>query len=171
MDGAPTPGRQERGPVKAGYATADFIVRPLAEADLPQVMELEHQGYSHPWSESVFRDCFRVNYRLLGLAEGESLAGYAVLALMYDEGHLLNLCIAPRHRRHGLARVLLRHVLKEAVSGGMGKVILEVRAGNLSAQRLYLSEGFTVIGKRPGYYPDPGGREDALVMSLSFSGD
>ena len=62
-------------------------------------------------------------------------------------------------------------MLKEAVSGGMGKVILEVRAGNLSAQRLYLSEGFTVIGKRPGYYPDPGGREDALVMSLSFSGD
>lgn len=156
--------------MKAGYATGDVLVRPLAESDLPVVMDIERQGYSHPWSEAVFRDCFKVNYRLLGLVEGECLAGYAVLALMYDEGHLLNLCIAPRHRRRGLARYLLRHVLREAVSAGMDRVLLEVRAGNGSAQRLYLSEGFGVIGERPGYYPDPGGREDALVMSLSLSG-
>jgi ribosomal protein S18 acetylase RimI-like enzyme len=46
---------------------------------------------------------------------------------------------------------------------------LEVRLGNVDAQRTYLRLGFVKVGVRKGYYPAPfGRREDAVVMSLQI---
>lgn len=50
---------------------ADLIVRPLVPEDVPDVLDIERQGYSHPWSESVFLDCFKDNYRLWGACHGD----------------------------------------------------------------------------------------------------
>jgi len=41
---------------------------------------------------------------------------------------------------------------------------LEVRSGNLAAQKLYEESGFKAIAQRSNYYSDPA--EDAVVMSL-----
>lgn len=145
-------------------------VRPLREADLPDVLEIERTGYSFPWAESVFRDCFRPNYRLWGIEVLGELVGYAVVAYMVDDAHLLNLCVVRQRRRSGLARSLLRHLITEAASEGMAQVVLEVRVSNHSAAGLYTSEGFSDIGRRPGYYPASSGREDARVLSLPLTG-
>jgi [ribosomal protein S18]-alanine N-acetyltransferase len=159
--------------VSASYRAIESFrrsVRPLHERDLPVVLEIERTGYSYPWSEAVFRDCFRPNYRLWGVEEAEGLIGYAVVVYMVDDAHLLNICISSRHRRSGLARFLLRFLTREAVKEGMARVLLEVRVSNLSAANLYLSEGFEQIGRRPGYYPSSSGREDAHVLLLSLPG-
>lgn len=148
---------------------ADLAIRALTPDDLPRVLDIEHQGYSFPWSEGVFRDCFRDNYRLWALEYGNRLVGYAVVAYMFDEAHLLNICMGSSVRRQGAGRILLRHLLAEATRDGMAQVILEVRASNDAAARLYLSEGFTQVGKRPDYYPSAQGREEALVMTLGLS--
>lgn len=145
-------------------------VRPLTVDDLPDVLEIERTGYSFPWAESVFLDCFRPNYRLWAVVLAGELVGYAVVACMVDEAHLLNICISKKQRRQGLARYLLRHLVCEAAKDGMTQVILEVRVSNHAAADLYLDEGFNDIGRRPGYYPSSSGREDARVLSLSFAG-
>lgn len=145
-------------------------VRQLSPHDLPEVLEIERRSYSFPWSEAVFRDCFRPDYRLWGVELSSVLAGYAVVAYMVDEAHLLNICTTPQQRRSGMARYLLRHLVAEAARDGMVRVILEVRASNQSAADLYLAEGFVDIGLRPGYYPSSSGREDARVLSLSIAG-
>lgn len=145
-------------------------LRVLSEQDVIDILEIERLGYSHPWSEGVFRDSFRSGYTVLGLEQGGRLEGYGVLAALHDEAHLLNLCVRPASRGRGLARQLLRALLNGALMEGMERVVLEVRASNQAARKLYLSEGFQVIGERPGYYPDGTGREDALVMALGLSG-
>ncbi|MGX1200997.1 ribosomal protein S18-alanine N-acetyltransferase [Marinobacter sp. MBR-105] len=147
----------------------DVRVRPLVEADLTSVMELECQGHSDPWPKSTFLDCFKPNYRLWAAERGDELIGYAVVAYMVDEAHLLNICVSPRVRGQGVGRWLLRHLIAVAVSDGMEQLILEVRVSNDAATQLYLSEGFSEIGRRAGYYPDGAGREDALVMALRFT--
>lgn len=147
----------------------DIRVRPLARTDLPAVMELEYLGHSHPWPESTFLDCFKPNYRLWAAERGEELIGYAVVTYMVDEAHLLNICVSPRVRGQGIARWLLRHLIAVAVADGMDQLILEVRVSNDAAAQLYLSEGFSEIGRRAGYYPDGAAREDALVMALRFT--
>lgn len=143
---------------------ADLLVRPLALDDVPAVLDIERQGYSHPWSESVFRDCFKDNYRLWGACHGDMLLAYAVVAYMVDEAHLLNICVHPSGRGKGVGRYLLRHVLATAAHEGMSQLLLEVRVSNHAAIALYQNEGFHEIGHRPGYYPAANGREDARVL-------
>ncbi|MCL7944483.1 ribosomal protein S18-alanine N-acetyltransferase [Marinobacter sp. ATCH36] len=145
---------------------SDMTIRALCEDDLPEVLDIERQGYSFPWSESVFRGCFRPDYRLWALDIGDGLSGYAVVAYMAGEAHLLNLCVAAGQRRSGAGRRLLRHLVAESARDGMSQVLLEVRNSNDGALDLYVSEGFSVIGRRPGYYPGGQEREDALVMAL-----
>ncbi|WP_148861763.1 ribosomal protein S18-alanine N-acetyltransferase [Marinobacter fonticola] len=141
-------------------------IRPLELADLGDVLEIERTGYSHPWSEGVFRDCFRPDYRLWALTGFERLRGYAIVAHLFDEAHLLNLCVAEHSRRSGAGRMLLRFLIKTVFDEGMDRLILEVRRSNAPAIALYESEGFSVIGERPGYYPGTIEREDALVFAV-----
>lgn len=147
-----------------------MAIRSLCEDDLPEVLDIECQGYSFPWSESVFRGCFRPDYRLWALEKGEKLSGYAIVAYMAGEAHLLNLCVAAGDRSLGGGRHLLRHLIAESARDGMSQVLLEVRDSNARAMNLYASEGFSIIGRRPGYYPGGQTREDALVMALPLGG-
>lgn len=145
-------------------------VRPLQLSDLGSVNRIELTGYSHPWSEAVFRDCFRDDYRLWALEDGDQqLVGYAIVAYLFDEAHLLNICVAKAARGYGLGRLLLTRLTKEAFADGMSVVTLEVRLSNQSAIALYESQGFRRVGQRPGYYPADAAREDALVLTLSSS--
>ncbi len=144
----------------------DLGIRPLEPEDLPEMLDIELQGYSHPWSEGIFLDCFKPSYRLWGICQFGSLVGYAVVSYVLDEVHLLNLCIHPGCRGRGAGRLLLRHLLAEATRECMNQVILEVRLSNNVAIKLYRNEGFEEIGRRPRYYPAASGWEDARVMAL-----
>lgn len=144
----------------------ELTTRPLLPEDLPEILDIEHQGYSHPWTEGVFLDCFKPSYHLWGACLGGSLIGYAVVVYILDEVQLLNLCVQPKARGYGAGRLLLRHLIAEATRESMNQVVLEVRLTNSVACKLYRNEGFEEIGRRPGYYPAPSGREDARVMSL-----
>lgn len=147
---------------------SDLDIRELVAGDLGQVIDIERQCQSHPWAETVFRDCFRDNYYLWAACHGEQLIGFAVVAYLFDEAHLLNLCVHPRSQGQGVGRLLLRHVMARALHGGIQKIILEVRMSNSVASGLYANEGFEVIGQRPGYYPSADGPEDAQVMAFTI---
>nr|WP_144822477.1 ribosomal protein S18-alanine N-acetyltransferase [Marinobacter piscensis] len=150
----------------ADLAGVSVALRPLSPDNIPDMLEIERLGHSHPWTEGIFSDCFKPGYLLSGAWFGERLVGYAVVAYMFDEAHLLNICVHPDTRGHGVGRQLLRHVIQSARSEDMSEVLLEVRISNKAASKLYQKEGFEEIGRRPGYYPAASGREDARVMSL-----
>jgi len=152
-----------------GIAGLELKIRPLECADVPFVLEIERLGYSHPWSEAVFKDCFQPHYLSYALVQGECICGYAVVNYVVDEAHLLNLCVHPEMRGKGAGRRLLRHVAAKAAADGMTQLMLEVRQSNYPASRLYEAEGFIDIGLRPDYYPGSGEREDARVMALRFA--
>jgi ribosomal-protein-alanine N-acetyltransferase len=154
--------------VSAEAETLHYLVRPLAEADLDRVMEIELEAYPHPWTRGIFADCLRVGYQCWGLQADASLVGYCILTHAANEAHLLNLCVAPSWQRRGLGGILLEHVVRLALAHGCESIFLEVRPSNRDAIRLYQRSGFTVIGKRPGYYSKGAGREDAIVMRLKL---
>jgi [ribosomal protein S18]-alanine N-acetyltransferase len=91
-----------------------------------------------------------------------ALAGYAGLDLGGEVADVMTVAVDPAHRGTGLARELLGLVLRRAGSHGAREVLLEVRADNAPALRLYEGAGFAVVHTRRGYYR-PGG-VDALVM-------
>ncbi|WP_312709913.1 ribosomal protein S18-alanine N-acetyltransferase [Stenotrophomonas sp.] len=146
-------------------------LRALRENDLNAVMAIELRGYPYPWTRGIFLDCLRAGYPGLAMEQDGLLIGYGVLSLAADEAHVLNICIDPLVQSRGLGRQLLRALIEMARNRGAQRVFLEVRPSNTPALRLYHSEGFNEIGRRPRYYPAAQGREDALVMAIELVAD
>ncbi|MDF2980181.1 MAG: ribosomal-protein-alanine acetyltransferase, partial [Actinomycetospora sp.] len=69
--------------------------------------------------------------------------------------------VAKALQGEGVGSLLLDDLLAEA-DRRSPVVLLEVRADNEAAQRLYQRRGFTEIGRRRGYYQPSG--DDAVVM-------
>lgn len=148
----------------AAVLKPELHIRPMRRSDLIEVAEIEQDAYPFPWSYGIFSDCLRIGYccRVLEL-DGE-IRGYAVLSAAAGEAHLLNLCIAADVRKQGLGQALLDGMLLEAKLKQAGRLFLEVRPSNEAALNLYRNNRFRQIGRRPNYYPNYEGREDALVM-------
>ena len=141
-------------------------VRAMTQADIPHIIEIEHDAYPFPWSEGIFRDCVRVGY-LCRVVEMRSVVyGYAIMSFGADEAHLLNICIHRDLREQGVGRRLLQYLLAYARKIGMHEAFLEVRPSNPSAIHLYESIGFVRVGVRKAYYQGTPTREDAWVYKL-----
>jgi ribosomal-protein-alanine N-acetyltransferase len=141
---------------------------PMLAENLPQVLAIEQAVYPFPWTHGQFLDCLQAGYcmRCLVHQEANLLLGYTVAMLVVDEWHVLNLALRPQVQGRGLGRFLLNTVVADAQKAACQSVLLEVRASNAKAQRLYQSHGFVSMGVRKQYYPAVQGREDALVMVL-----
>lgn len=141
------------------------LIRPMRESDVDAVMSIESRAYPYPWTAGIFQDCMRVGYGCWVMVTDGGVRGYAVLSVAAGEAHLLNICVCPDWQGRGLGRKLLSHVLRQAERLGAGQIFLEVRPSNHAALRLYREMAFSEIGRRKGYYPAAGGREDALVLA------
>lgn len=143
-------------------------LRPLAEADLGRVMEVETASFSTPWKEATFRGLLRrTDTDLVAAVRGERLVGYAVAWTVLDQSELGNVAVAPVARGEGIGRALVEAILERVRGRGARECFLEVRESNRLAQELYRSLGFEVVGRRRRYYALP--EEDALVMRASVS--
>lgn len=143
-------------------------IRAMRRDDLPIVALMEAASYEFPWTQGIFGDCLKAGHPCWVMwVEGE-IAGYGVLSVAAGEAHVLNVCVGPHHRGLGFGRILLRRLIDIARWNGATRVFLEVRPSNPVAQTLYLSMGFSEIGRRPKYYPAKEGREDAIVMALDL---
>ncbi len=146
----------------------ESVIRPLTPDDLPAVLALEAKGHAFPWTPGNFADALGSAYYMVVLEQNARIAGYGIVQVILDEGHLLNITIDPALHGRGLGRYLLRHLLDYA-GHHTDTLFLEVRPSNARAIALYQSAGFNEIGLRRHYYPaKDGGREDALLMAMAF---
>ena len=60
---------------------------------------------------------------------------------------------------------MMDEILARSKERGVLCAVLEVRADNEAAIKMYEKLGFTISGKRKAYYPD--NKEDAVVMWLN----
>ena len=142
--------------------------RPMTEADVEAVLKIEFSAFSHPWTRGIFLDCIKSGYECWLMFLGDQQVGHGVLSAAGDECHLLNLTVKPESQSSGLGGKLLDHLLLQGRQRGAETAFLEVRESNQPAIRLYERTGFNEIGRRRGYYPAVGGREDALVMAYTL---
>jgi ribosomal-protein-alanine N-acetyltransferase len=140
-------------------------VRRMQLTDLPDVLRNERQGYTHPWTEGIFRDCLRNGQECWLLMCSDQNVGHGILSVAAGESHLLNVCVHPDFQGHGFGRILVEHLLERARTGEASTIFLEVRPSNVAACELYDKLGFNEVGIRENYYPSNVGREDALVLA------
>jgi ribosomal-protein-alanine N-acetyltransferase len=139
--------------------------RRLGLRDLGAIETIERASYPTPWSRSMFAgELAKPASICLGAFDPETheLMGYMIISRYVDAWHVMNIAVAPDHRRKGIATALLERLFELSGAEGRRGYTLEVRVSNAGAIRLYERLGFKGRGIRRGYYTD--NREDALIM-------
>jgi [ribosomal protein S18]-alanine N-acetyltransferase len=139
--------------------------RRLELRDLNAIEQIERVSYPTPWSRSMFAgELAKPSSLSVGAFDTETreLLGYLIISRYVDAWHVMNVAVAPEHRRRRLATMLLDHLFELTADEGRRGYTLEVRVSNDVAIRLYERAGFKPRGIRRGYYTD--NREDALIM-------
>ncbi|MDO5634122.1 MAG: GNAT family N-acetyltransferase [Micrococcus sp.] len=94
------------------------------------------------------------------LQPGE-IVGYGGIMVAGDIADVQTIGTAPSAQGRGIGAAQLRWMIREATQRRAEALMLEVRATNAPAQRLYARHAFAHIHTRRGYYP---GGEDAWIM-------
>jgi [ribosomal protein S18]-alanine N-acetyltransferase len=148
---------------------SDLAIRAAVAGDLDGILELERAIREAPhWSKGDYLAALEgAAKRCVLVAEVKGqLAGFAVIAVAADVGQLESIAVASRERRRGVGSALCTAVLEWCRGHGARWMQLEVRAGGAGAIALYEGLGFTVTGRRRGYYREPA--EDALLMEMEL---
>ena len=132
-------------------------IRPMERQDVNRVHEIECACFRSPWSKLALLGELRndVAHYLVMEADGV-ICGYGGMWVLFEEAHVTNVAILEEYRRQGRGRRLMIAMMEHAAKRGAEKMTLEVREGNLVAQRLYANLGFEQNGYRPNYYADTG---------------
>lgn len=149
-----------------------LIIRPMTAEDIADVMQIELSSFVTPWGRQHFLDEL-ANPDLsspLVVVEGKKIIAYAVLWFILDECHLANIAVSPDYRRRGVARFIMRHIIRMAKDKACTRVMLEVRKSNKEALMLYEKLSFVKTGVRRNYYHDGFAKtEDAILMDLDLT--
>lgn len=152
--------------VSAPAPPTEYRVAQLSEVHLDEVLRLNLRCFEN--GENYTKHTFAYL-----LSQPKALCFQAVTAenkmvafvcvLISDDGtaHVTTIGVAPEHRRRGLGERLLNHIEAELTQRDIRSVVLEVRAGNIAAQRLYKACDYIVVQRISSYYTDG---EDAYLM-------
>jgi len=83
----------------------------------------------------------------------DTVVGFCGLAYGPPFADITTIGIHPDHTGKRLGAALLNWLIRTAYTLGVQDILLEVRADNTVAQRLYADNGFDHIHTRPRYYP------------------
>ena len=155
-----------------------ITVRLMREEDLEAVIAIAAGVPTAPhWPPGEFRRMLQVIAEHPGrrgawvaVAQGmqvpdvPGVRGFAMASHVSGAAELEAVVCAPEHRRKGVGLALLERVVAWSRTVGAERLLLEARASNVDALRLYLRQGFRQDGVRRGYYCNPD--EDAVLLSL-----
>ncbi|NLN15571.1 MAG: ribosomal protein S18-alanine N-acetyltransferase [Tissierellia bacterium] len=142
----------------------DIRVREMKEDDVDQVVEIEREAFTTPWSREAFMA--EVNKNKLAkymVAEVDGrVVGFGGMWLILNEAHITNIAVKEEYRGMGVGKRILESLIYYCALKNIDSMTLEVRKSNMVAQKLYRKYGFVEYGVRSNYYTDNG--EDAIVM-------
>jgi ribosomal-protein-alanine N-acetyltransferase len=146
---------------------SEILIRKLVETDLEDVVRIEKQTFTDPWTFAAFKSDIgnEMAWPLAAFCDNV-LAGYSCIYIVAGELQIGNFAVADTFRGRGIAKALMNEIIKIALEKKCDAMFLEVRESNAPAQALYKSFGFKAVGRRLGYYNNP--RENAILMVKEF---
>ncbi|WP_310601973.1 ribosomal protein S18-alanine N-acetyltransferase [Anaerosporobacter sp.] len=140
-----------------------FTIRRMEERDLEQVVEMEKNIFSDPWSRTSFLDSLNQDMCMyLVVSKQEEIVAYSGVYVIQDEGQITNVAVKADYRNEHIATDMLNELIKRAEDKGAQDFTLEVRESNGAAIHLYEKLGFKSVGTRKNFYENP--LEDAMIM-------
>lgn len=147
-----------------------MIIREMTWDDLDEVMVIENENFSVPWTETGFFTFLMRQDALFLVAEEENtkeVVGYCGIVMAADEGDITNVSVKKELQGQGIGTLLVKELEQRMQEFGVVSIFLEVRQSNIPAITLYEKQGFERMGIRKNYYTDP--VEDAITMCRKLS--
>ncbi len=156
------------GFLRSLFRRAEPAILEARPGDAGALARLHASTFRHGWSESEFERLLADPRVTCHVARGNGGAGavcaFIISRVVQDEAEILMVAVAQSERGRGLAgRMLARHLGRLAARGAR-KVFLEVDEGNKPALAVYARAGFAQVGRRPGYYAQPGRTAAAALI-------
>ena len=150
-------------------ALRETTLREMTWRDIPALAALEPALFADDaWSERTWWAELAGRPRrayVIGEQSG-TVVGYAGVDCGGEVADVMTLAVAPDAQGQGLGTVLLHWLIAEARRSGAQHLMLEVRADNVVAQRLYGAAGFALLTTRRRYYQP--GDVDAHIMRMNL---
>lgn len=141
-------------------------IREMTEEDIPFVSSLDCDVFRTGWTEEQYRGELEKEFAHYYIAESQGVrVGFAGVWCIYETAEVSRIAVKSDMRRQGIGGALLNMLIEKARRSGCDRMMLEVRSGNASAERLYSRNGFSETALRRNYYVDG----DALIMTLELS--
>lgn len=138
-----------------------MLLRAMRLSNLDNIMPLEHQLFSSPWSKDDYIYELSSNpYAKYYVLEDDKIVGYVGIWITYETAQITTIGIAKERQGEGLSKLLMNKVIEETKD--CEAITLEVRVSNVKAIKLYESYGFKKEAIRKDYYLD--NHEDAYLM-------
>ena len=145
----------------------EYIIRQMEKKDIEQVVRIEKEIFSIPWSAHSFEDAAMTKENIYLVCECNGvIAGYCGLWTVLGEGNITNMAVDKEYRKKGIGEALMKEMEKRGRQKDVDIFFLEVRQSNAAARRLYDKMGYKEIGTRKRFYERP--VEDAIVMSKMY---
>ena len=146
----------------------DWNVRWMLHRDMSTVLGIEHESFDSPWTEEEFLRCLCSRNCIGQVAETpDAVVGFVVYELHKHRIRILNLAVAPQHRRAGAGSAMLRRLARKLSSDRRNRIVLEVRETNLPAQLFFKAAGYRAITVLKDWYDDS--VEDAYLMQYRYA--
>jgi len=141
------------------------LIREAKLSDLNEIVEIENQNYSCPWSYEAFLSELNSDTTTIYVYEKDNIVvGYVVVYDLFGEADIANIAVKKEYQRRKIGFELMRFVVSKYTGY---TIYLEVREDNIRAINLYKKFGFFVYGRRKDYYEKG---IDAFLMKLNNLG-
>lgn len=140
-----------------------YIIRKMAPQDIKEIMAIELEAFSMPWSRESYLGELRNRFAYYVVCDvGGKIAGYGGIWTVFEEAHITNVAVSFEYRRQGIGTAIMLELERRAREKKALRILLEVRPSNEPALQTYRKLDYLPSDVRNEYYSDNG--EDALVM-------
>ncbi|MGM0411370.1 MAG: ribosomal protein S18-alanine N-acetyltransferase [Bacillota bacterium] len=141
-----------------------LIIDLMDEKDIKEVLRIERNVFTNPWSKNAFINELRENpHAIYFIAKKDNkIVAYIGFWILVDYIHITNLAVKKEYRKQGIATILFEKMENIALSSNKRKFYLEVRESNKKAINFYKKRDFKIIDRKINYYTN--NDEDALIM-------
>ena len=142
-------------------------IRWMIRRDMPEVLQIEGEGFEFPWCEEDFVRCLRQRNCIGMVAEHDDrVVGFMIYELHKTKLHILNFAVGAECRRRSVASQMVGKLIGKLSGQRRTRILLEVRETNLAAQLFFRSRSFRAVTVLRDFYDDT--TEDAYVMQFRY---
>ncbi len=148
------------------FSNFDSVQFAQASGYISSIAKIESELFDDAWDGLAVHSVLgQFGAGVLIVTDGDDeMLGYCIYQIVFETAEILRIATDSSHQKQGVGGGLLDEFIKLCKDRGVERILLEVRADNTSAMRLYERHGFYQIDIRAGYYQDENGRTDALIL-------